>query len=185
MRDVVIVGADMVPFGKHRDLSLAGLAGPAVIGALRAAGAERADIDAVYSGNVTGGMLVGQRIVSRRQLSEKVLLAAFTEESFEVIAGLMALHGHGKFLSALFALRTSTHTRLRGPTQHSAVQARPPSEHHAPGISCRSSFPRRNARRAKSSRCAGRRPALTRADALPILRVDCETAATSTSSSIG
>lgn len=65
MRDVVIVGADMVPFGKHRDLSLAGLAGPAVIGALRAAGAERADIDAVYSGNVTGGMLVGQRIVSR------------------------------------------------------------------------------------------------------------------------
>ncbi len=65
MRDVVIVGADMVPFGKHRDLSLAGLAGPAVIGALRAAGAERADIDAVYSGNVTGGMLVGQRITSR------------------------------------------------------------------------------------------------------------------------
>jgi acetyl-CoA acetyltransferase len=63
MRDVVIVGAGMVPFGKHHDRDVADLGAAAVLEALRDAGAAREDIDAVYSGNVTGGMLVGQRAV--------------------------------------------------------------------------------------------------------------------------
>lgn len=63
MRDVVIVGADMVPFGRFRDRTTAQLAAPAVLGAMRDAGVDRADVDAVYCGNVLGGMLVGQRVL--------------------------------------------------------------------------------------------------------------------------
>ena len=63
MRDVAIVGADMVPFGKHRELTTAQLGAPPVLGALRDAGASRASIDAAYCGNVVGGMLVGQRVI--------------------------------------------------------------------------------------------------------------------------
>jgi len=63
MREVAIVGADMVPFGKYRNRTIAQLAAPAVRGALLDAKAERKQIDAVYSGNVVGGMLVGQRVL--------------------------------------------------------------------------------------------------------------------------
>jgi hypothetical protein len=63
MREVSIVGADMTPFGRHLDRTLPGLGGDAVRGAIRDAGATRADIQAVYSGNMTGGSLAGQRIV--------------------------------------------------------------------------------------------------------------------------
>lgn len=63
MREVVIVGADMVPFGKYRDRTVAELGATAVRGALRDSGAQRDRIEAIYSGNVVGGMLVGQRIV--------------------------------------------------------------------------------------------------------------------------
>src|SRR5215469_10114841 len=62
MRDVVIVGADMTPFGKHRDRTLTGLGGDAVRGAILDAGAAPADIQAIYSGNVAGGSLTGQRM---------------------------------------------------------------------------------------------------------------------------
>lgn len=63
MRDVVIVGADMVPFGKHHGRGITELGATAILGALRDCGADRGGIDAVYSGNVIGGMLVGQRVV--------------------------------------------------------------------------------------------------------------------------
>lgn len=63
MRDVAIVGADMVAFGKHRDRTLVQLGAPAALGAIRDSGASRASIDAVYCGNVHGGMLVGQRVI--------------------------------------------------------------------------------------------------------------------------
>jgi len=63
MREVVIVGADMTPFGKHLDRTLPGLGGDAVRGAIGDASAARADIQAVYSGNVAAGSLTGQRIV--------------------------------------------------------------------------------------------------------------------------
>lgn len=63
MRDVAIVGADMLAFGKHRQLTIAQLGAPPALGAMRDAGASRASIDAVYCGNVHGGMLVGQRVI--------------------------------------------------------------------------------------------------------------------------
>lgn len=63
MREVSIVGADMTPFGRHLDRTLSGLGGDAIRGAIHDAGATRADIQAVYSGNMTGGSLAGQRIV--------------------------------------------------------------------------------------------------------------------------
>jgi benzoylsuccinyl-CoA thiolase BbsB subunit len=63
MREVVIVGADMTPFGKHHSIRLADLGAAAALGALRDAGANRDHVDAVYAGNVVGGMLAGQRVV--------------------------------------------------------------------------------------------------------------------------
>jgi benzoylsuccinyl-CoA thiolase BbsB subunit len=70
MRDVAITGADMIPFGRYRDVNVAQLGIPAVIGAIRDAGLARADIEAVYCGNVHGGMLVGQRAVRDLGLGE-------------------------------------------------------------------------------------------------------------------
>lgn len=63
MREVAIVGADMVRFGKHLDTSLAALGARAARGAMDDAGADKSSIEAVYSGNVLGGMMVGQRSV--------------------------------------------------------------------------------------------------------------------------
>jgi benzoylsuccinyl-CoA thiolase BbsB subunit len=63
MREVAVVGAAMVPFGKYPDRTHSQLAAPAVLGALADAGADRSSVDAVYCGNVTGGMLVGQRVL--------------------------------------------------------------------------------------------------------------------------
>lgn len=63
MREVAIVGAGMVPFGKHRDRTLVQIGAPAVLAAMRDAGVAQGSIDAVYCGNVHGGMLVGQRVV--------------------------------------------------------------------------------------------------------------------------
>jgi acetyl-CoA acetyltransferase len=69
-RDVAIVGADMTPFRKYRDRSISQLGHPAVIGAMNDAGAVPTDIEAVYCGNVLGGMLVGQRVVRDLGLGE-------------------------------------------------------------------------------------------------------------------
>lgn len=62
-RRVNVVGAAMVPMGKHHRSSYAGLAVPAVLGALDSAGAAREQIQAVFCGHAFGGMLTGQRIV--------------------------------------------------------------------------------------------------------------------------
>ncbi len=63
MSQAYVVGAAMIPMGKHRSSSYSGLATPAVIGALASAGVDRADVDAVVCGHAFGGMLTGQRIV--------------------------------------------------------------------------------------------------------------------------
>ncbi|APU16483.1 MULTISPECIES: thiolase family protein [Actinoalloteichus] len=63
MRDSFIVGAGMIPMGRHRESSYPGLAVPAVLDALESAGLRRAEIGAVYCGHAFGGMLTGQRIV--------------------------------------------------------------------------------------------------------------------------
>ncbi len=58
-----IVGAAMVPFGKHRESSYVGLALPALIQAIKGAGVEKSQINAAYIGHSYGGMMTGQRIL--------------------------------------------------------------------------------------------------------------------------
>lgn len=61
--DVYVVGAAMIPMGRHRDSSHAGLAVPAVLDALASARTAPKSVEAVYCGTAFGGMLTGQRIV--------------------------------------------------------------------------------------------------------------------------
>ncbi|MFM0283825.1 thiolase family protein [Paraburkholderia sediminicola] len=63
MSEAYLVGAAMIPMGKYRDSSYPGLAVPAVLNALRSAGVDPREIDAVVCGHAFGGMLTGQRIV--------------------------------------------------------------------------------------------------------------------------
>ncbi|MCH4269508.1 MAG: thiolase family protein [Brevundimonas sp.] len=63
MTDAFIIGAAMIPMGKHRTSSYPGLAIPAVLGALASAGLTAQDVQSVVCGHSFGGMLVGQRVV--------------------------------------------------------------------------------------------------------------------------
>src|SRR5690606_401065 len=63
MSQAYIVGAAMIPMGKHRDASYSGLAVPAVLNALKSAGIDPKQVDAAVCGHAFGGMLTGQRIV--------------------------------------------------------------------------------------------------------------------------
>jgi benzoylsuccinyl-CoA thiolase BbsB subunit len=58
-----IVGAAMIPMGKHRESSYSGLALPAILNALASAGVATSEVNAVVCGHAFGGMLTGQRIV--------------------------------------------------------------------------------------------------------------------------
>ncbi|MEU4654876.1 thiolase family protein [Streptomyces sp. NPDC023723] len=60
--NVFVVSAAMIPFGKHRGSSYVGLAVSPLVDALRDAGIEKPDVDAVYVGHSYGGMMTGQRI---------------------------------------------------------------------------------------------------------------------------
>ena len=63
MREVSVIGAGMVRFGKFRDKTLAEIAWPAVKQAIDEAGVAKADIEAAYCGTALGGMMSGQRIL--------------------------------------------------------------------------------------------------------------------------
>lgn len=63
MSKVYIVGAAMIPMGKHRNSGYSGLGVPAVLGALASAGIAPKSVEAVVCGHAFGGMLTGQRIV--------------------------------------------------------------------------------------------------------------------------
>ncbi|MEO1237937.1 MAG: thiolase family protein [Planctomycetota bacterium] len=58
----VLIGAGMIPMGKHFGSSYPGLAVPAVREALRSAGLRASDIQSVVCGHAFGGMLTAQRI---------------------------------------------------------------------------------------------------------------------------
>jgi acetyl-CoA acetyltransferase len=62
-RHAYVIGAAMIPMGKHRESSYAGLAAPAVLGALASAGIAPQRIETVLCGHAFGGMLSGQKIV--------------------------------------------------------------------------------------------------------------------------
>lgn len=58
-----VVGAAMLPMGKHRDSSYAGLAMGPVLDCLARAGVARGEVQAAYVAHSYGGMLTGQRIL--------------------------------------------------------------------------------------------------------------------------
>lgn len=63
MRDVSVIGAGMVRFGKQPDKTLAEIAWPAVKQAIDESGVAKRDIEAAYCGTALGGMMSGQRIL--------------------------------------------------------------------------------------------------------------------------
>lgn len=63
MREVAIVGAGLVPFGKYPEKTLADIAWPAVKQAIQDSGIKKNDIGAAYCGTALGGMMAGQRIL--------------------------------------------------------------------------------------------------------------------------
>lgn len=69
MTEVYIHGTGIIPFGRYPDTTLEDLATPAARAALAEGGAAPADIDAVYCGNVYGGMLPAHRVAARLGLT--------------------------------------------------------------------------------------------------------------------
>ena len=66
---VCVHGTGIIPFGRYPDRTLEDLAVPAAAGALAEAAATGDGIDAVYCGNVYGGMLPAHRIAARLGLT--------------------------------------------------------------------------------------------------------------------
>jgi benzoylsuccinyl-CoA thiolase BbsB subunit len=98
MREVAIVGAGMIRFGKYPQASYADLAQPAISDALAMADIERGEIDVIFCGSSFGGMLTGQRIVKGLGLSGPPIInvenacssgaSAFAQAYATVAAGL-------------------------------------------------------------------------------------------------
>jgi benzoylsuccinyl-CoA thiolase BbsB subunit len=65
MREVAVIGAGMIPFGKYPDRSLADLGWPAVKAAVADSGVAPGKIEAAYCGTALGGMMAGQRVLGR------------------------------------------------------------------------------------------------------------------------
>lgn len=62
MTGACVIGAAMIPMGRHKAASYAGLGAPAALNAIGSAGVEHGAIDAVVCGHAFGGMLTAQRI---------------------------------------------------------------------------------------------------------------------------
>ncbi|HVA79487.1 MAG TPA: hypothetical protein VNF29_01020, partial [Candidatus Binataceae bacterium] len=63
MRDVSVIGAGMVKFGKYLDTSMKVIARDAVNNALGVAGVEQGKIEAAVVGNAMAGLITGQECV--------------------------------------------------------------------------------------------------------------------------
>lgn len=63
MRNVIIGGVGMTPFGKFLDSSLKSLSEHAVSAALRDAGVQASDVDQVFFGNAAAGVVTGQEMI--------------------------------------------------------------------------------------------------------------------------
>ena len=64
MRDVAIVGANMLKFGRYPDKDVVQLASEAAINALKDAGCSIKDVEIVVSGNLyQSNAMIGQRIM--------------------------------------------------------------------------------------------------------------------------
>ncbi|WP_420558750.1 thiolase family protein [Roseovarius sp.] len=70
---VHIAGAAMTPFARHDDKSMQDLVQAAVLGALADAGLEPGNVQAMYSANVYGGMILGQVLARDLQITGPAL----------------------------------------------------------------------------------------------------------------
>ncbi|MBY5988303.1 thiolase family protein [Roseovarius atlanticus] len=70
---VHIAGTAMTPFARHEDKSMQDLVQAAVLGALADAGLEPGDVQAMYSANVYGGMILGQVLARDLQITGPAL----------------------------------------------------------------------------------------------------------------
>lgn len=68
MREVLIAGVGMTPFGKAPERSLGSLAGEATSAALADAGADASDVGMAFVGNAVAGLITGQEMI-RAQVS--------------------------------------------------------------------------------------------------------------------
>ena len=69
LREVAVLGTGIIPFGKHRTVSVPHLARPAVIDALKESGLARSDIQGLYCGSALSGMMAGQRVARETGLT--------------------------------------------------------------------------------------------------------------------
>jgi acetyl-CoA acetyltransferase len=98
MREVAIIGAGLVPFGKYPEKTLADIAWPAVKQAIQDAGIKKNEIEAAYCGTALGGMMAGQRILKKVGLTGLPIInienacssssTAFREAWISVAAGI-------------------------------------------------------------------------------------------------
>jgi len=79
MRDVAIIGAGMIPFGRHEQAELLDMLAQAALHALDDAGWGEQSVDALYVANVGGGMLQRQAAIASLLVDRLSLLPAAAE----------------------------------------------------------------------------------------------------------
>src|SRR3989304_6234379 len=79
MRDVAIIGAGMIPFGRRDEDTLMDMLAYASLKALDDAGLGDKSVDAVYVGNMGGGMLQRQSAIASSLVDRLNLLPASAE----------------------------------------------------------------------------------------------------------
>src|SRR3990172_8666286 len=79
MRDVAIIGAGMIPFGRRDEDSLMDMLAYASLKALDDAGMGDQSVDAVYVGNMGGGIIQHQTAIASSLVDRLSLLPAAAE----------------------------------------------------------------------------------------------------------
>lgn len=75
MRNVVVLGVGMTPFGKHWDKGLKDLGREAIYGAVQDANIELSQIEAAYVGNAVAGLITGQECIRGQVILSEAGLA--------------------------------------------------------------------------------------------------------------
>ncbi|MCY3414075.1 MAG: thiolase domain-containing protein [Candidatus Heimdallarchaeota archaeon] len=96
---IAVVGYDMTEFGDLYDMGIADMSNLAINGALKSAGIESSDIDALYVGNAGSGQFLGQEHLGCLIASESGIFTQATsiEASGASGAAAMRIATHGIF----------------------------------------------------------------------------------------
>src|SRR5690554_1827892 len=94
MRNVVVAGVGMTPFGRFLDRSMKSLSEEAVAAALKDAGVSADDIEQVYFGNAAAGVVTGQEMIRAQSSLRNTGLAGTPMFNIEnaCASGSSALH---------------------------------------------------------------------------------------------